>query len=90
MAKATITDIKPVKPEQKVTLVLSIKEAAVLQFIVGSVSQHGQLREVAAGIYFSLWNINRVNVYNNQIFKTVNRRGLKTFPVGNFDIPEEP
>lgn len=90
MANATITDIKPVKPEQKVTLELSVKEAAVLQFILGSISNSGPLRDVTVGIYCPLSNINRVSDYFDQICEVVNRTGIKTFPVGNFNIPEEP
>ena len=90
MANATITDIKPVKPEQKVTLELSVKEAAVLQFIVGSVSERGELRDVASTIHKALMSIHRVHMYNNCIFDTVNRTGTKAFLVGHFGIPEEP
>lgn len=90
MAKATITDIKPVKPEQKVTLELSVKEAAVLQFIVGSISGRGELRDVASTIYNALLSIPRVHSYNSCIFGTVNRHGTKEFLVGHFDIPDEP
>jgi len=67
MAKASIVEIKPIKPEEKVVLELSIKEAALLYHIVGHIGVRGEIVKVLGGIYDGLNNIPRVQKYGKDI-----------------------
>jgi hypothetical protein len=67
MAKASIVEIKPIKPEEKVVLELSVEEAALLYHIVGKIGVRGEIGEVLGGIYDGLNNIPRVKKYGKEI-----------------------
>jgi hypothetical protein len=67
MAKASIVEIKPIKPEEKVVLELSVQEAALLYCIVGKIGVRGEIGEVLGGIYDGLNNIPRVKKYGKEI-----------------------
>ena len=67
MAIASIVEIKPIKPEEKVVLELSVEEAALLYHIVGKIGVRGVIGEVLGGIYDELNNIPRVKKYGKEI-----------------------
>jgi hypothetical protein len=67
MAKASIVEVKPIKPEEKVVLELSVKEAALLYHVVGHIGVREEIGNVLGGIYDELNNIPRVQKYGKEI-----------------------
>jgi len=88
MAKATIVEVKPVKPNEKVTLELSIQEASLLYAITAGISASGKVGENLGNIYFALKEIQRVKVYGNNMVKHICGGGWH-FNITERTIPEE-
>lgn len=88
MAKATIVEVKPVKPDEKVMLELSIEEASLIYAITGSISASGKVGDNLGIIYRALKEIQRVKAYGNDIVMHICRGGCN-LNIADGTIPEE-
>lgn len=81
MAKATIVEIKPVKPEEKVILELSVKEAAFLYALFGNIGARGNVGQMLTDLWNPLKDIDRVESYgvkiSRSLFSCMDHLGIK-------------
>ena len=91
MAKATIVEVKPVKPvkpDEKVMFELSIEEASLLYAITGGISSCGKVGENLCHIYKALKEIPRVNTYGNDIVRHIFKDQWQ-MSIKEANLPEE-
>ena len=88
MANATIVQVKPVKPNEKVMLELSIEEASLLYAITASISASGKVGDNLGHIYHALKEIQRVKAYGNDMVVHIWDKGCNLHITGS-TIPEE-
>ena len=88
MAKATIVEVKPVKPAEKVMLELSIEEASLLYAITGGTAASGKVGENLGHIYHALKEIPRVSTYGNDIIRYVFKEQWQLH-IKEANLPEE-
>jgi hypothetical protein len=88
MAKATIVEVKPVKPDEKVMLELSIQEAALLYAITGSTAASGKVGENLGHIYHVLKEIPRVSTYGNDVIRHIFKDQWQMY-IREANLPEE-
>jgi hypothetical protein len=88
MAKATIVEVKHVKPDEKVMLELSIEEASILYAVVGSITAVGTVSYNLGSIFKDLKEIQRVKAYGNDIVMHICKGGCN-LKISDGTIPEE-
>ncbi len=88
MAKATIVEVKPVKPDEKVMLELSIQEAALLYAITGGISSSGKVGENLGHIYHALKEIPRVSTYGKDVICHIFKDQWQMY-IREANLPEE-
>ena len=88
MAKATIVEVKPVKPDEKVMFELSIQEASLLYAITGGISSSCQIGENLGHIYKALKEIPRVSTYGNDIIRHIFKDQWQMY-IRESNLPEE-